>query len=149
MTYLIGLTGRARAGKDTVARMLGIPRYSFADKLREFLYAMNPVVLSDHGETRTLASAVDEYGWEGIKGTPYAFDVRRIMQNYGVASRGMYGEDVWVNLLDEKVYADRPPIAVISDVRFDNEAQWVRQWGNGEVWRIERPGVEEIGRAHV
>mgnify|MGYP006283771541 FL=1 len=42
---IIGLTGYAQSGKDTVASLLvehyGYERVAFADKIRSFLYEMN------------------------------------------------------------------------------------------------------------
>ena len=38
------------------------------------------------------------------------------------------------------------PRIVITDVRFDNEATWIQSLG-GEVWRVERPGIEQ--NSHV
>ena len=45
---IIGLSGYAQSGKDTVAKVLieeyGFTRIAFADKIREFLYDLNPQV---------------------------------------------------------------------------------------------------------
>ena len=45
---IIGLTGYAQSGKDTLANILvenyGYTRVAFADKIREFLYEVNPMV---------------------------------------------------------------------------------------------------------
>ena len=45
---IIGLSGFARSGKDEAAKVLveefGFKRVGFADKLREVLYALNPLV---------------------------------------------------------------------------------------------------------
>ncbi len=51
---IIGLTGYAQSGKDTVANILveryGFTRVAFADKIREFLYETNPMYDSIAGE---------------------------------------------------------------------------------------------------
>jgi dephospho-CoA kinase len=45
---IIGLIGYAQSGKDTVANMLvdkfDFERRAFADRIREILYEMNPMV---------------------------------------------------------------------------------------------------------
>ena len=45
---IIGLTGYARSGKDTVAQILvdkfGFTRVAFADPIRDFCYQVNPIV---------------------------------------------------------------------------------------------------------
>ena len=48
MKLLIGLTGVAQSGKDTAAKVLikkhGFRRIGFADKVRDCLLALNPLV---------------------------------------------------------------------------------------------------------
>jgi dephospho-CoA kinase len=44
---IVGISGYARSGKDEAAKALvemGFERRAFADKLREFLLALNPMV---------------------------------------------------------------------------------------------------------
>ena len=49
---IIGLTGYARSGKDTVAKILvdnyGYKRIAFADKIRELLVEINPILENGH-----------------------------------------------------------------------------------------------------
>lgn len=63
---IIGLSGYARSGKDTVASFLvseyAFERISFADPIRDILYALNPSV-----DGESLISMVDNYGWEIAK----------------------------------------------------------------------------------
>jgi dephospho-CoA kinase len=60
---IIGLTGYARTGKDTVASVLvkdfGFERIAFADPIRELLYELNPKVNGIY-----LREMVEEHGWE-------------------------------------------------------------------------------------
>jgi dephospho-CoA kinase len=57
---IIGLSGYSRSGKDEVAKILvedyGFTRIAFADKIRELLYEMNPIVDTHYH----LKSLVDE-----------------------------------------------------------------------------------------
>ena len=65
---IIGLTGFARSGKDSVAKVLvdqyGFTRVAFADKIRELLYEVNPIV---NDSNFTLQGVVNEFGWEDAK----------------------------------------------------------------------------------
>jgi hypothetical protein len=49
---IIGLSGYARSGKDTVAELLvlnyGFKRMAFADGIRESLIALNPILHDGH-----------------------------------------------------------------------------------------------------
>lgn len=138
---LIGLSGYARSGKDTVAEMLwpfGYVRRSFATPLKDAVYALDPLVGQDM--TERVAALVDEYGWDEVKvGVPEA---RRLLQRMGTeVGRVLFGEDFWV----ERAFASLRPGAayVFADCRFPNEAKAIRAAG-GQVWRVERPGVGPI-----
>ena len=49
---IVGFSGYARCGKDTAADHLvehyGFEHRGFADKLREALYALNPIIVLPH-----------------------------------------------------------------------------------------------------
>lgn len=142
---IIGLSGYAQSGKDSVASILtskyGFKRVAFADAIRSILWEMNPIV-KDSGFT--VQGVVNAYGWDKAK---IMFpEVRRLLQELGVSSRASLGEDVWVNAVLRKVN-DKTKKYVISDVRFENEASIVKQM-NGQLWRIKRPGVEAVN-SHV
>ena len=55
---IIGISGYARSGKDSVANILvqdfGFERRAFADKLREALYALNPIIAYDWDLARPI-----------------------------------------------------------------------------------------------
>ena len=131
---IIGLSGFARSGKDTVAEML--PNYSrraFADKLREAIFRLNPMI---EGGMR-VQEVVNLMGWEKAK-VDFA-ELRRLLQVIGTeVGRQMIDNDLWVKLATENLVAgDR---VVFTDVRFPNEAAMVKALG-GQVWRINRKGV--------
>jgi hypothetical protein len=143
---IIGLTGYAQSGKDTVAKILvenyGYTRVAFADKIRDFLYEMNPMVDNVAGEPIFLKERVNRDGWEVAKKNPH---VRRALQNAGVSARKVFGEDFWIDR--SLVSILRNENTVITDVRFINEADVVKHQA-GQVWRIKRLGVDAVN-AHV
>lgn len=149
---LIGLTGYAQSGKDTVGSRLisehGYTRVSFADGLRDAVYALNPIVaqgVMEQGlaaETLRIQDVVDQIGWELAK--RYYLEVRELLQRMGTeVGREQFGENFWTDLADHKIQAIKPWPVVITDVRFANEAEFVRERG-GVVWKIERPGVGPV-----
>ena len=149
-TMIIGLTGYAQSGKDTVAKILvdqyGYTRIAFADKIRDFLYETNPMYDSIAGEPLFVKARVDRDGWEKAKQSP---QIRRLLQNSGVAARKVFGEGFWVHEAMKTMLDDpRPDMNyVITDVRFINEADMI-QANNGQMWRIKRMGVEAVN-GHV
>jgi len=142
---IIGLTGYARTGKDTVADILatrhGFQKRAFADPMREGLYRLNPAVEMD-GYLVDLARAVDLCGWEYVKG--HAVGFRGLMQRFGTSvGRELWGADFWVN----QAMSGVDGLVVFSDVRFPNEADAIQAVG-GHIWRIVRPDVGAVN-SHV
>jgi len=141
---IIGLTGYAQSGKDTLAGMLiGLHKYenrAFADPIRKLLYDMNPIV---KGEDYTVQGVVDGYGWDFAK-TAFP-EVRSLLQTLGVGARKLFGDDFWVSQgLSGLTPGDR---VVITDVRFPNEADAIKDLG-GQIWRVKRLGVGAVN-SHV
>lgn len=129
---IIGLSGYAQSGKDTVAELLclnyGYTRLAFADPMRDAIYTLNPYV---EGGNR-VADLVDDYGWDVAKANP---EVRRLLQVFGTdVGRKQFGENFWVQQAFDKIESDR---VVFADVRFPNEAKEIEQYG-GQVWRVNR-----------
>jgi hypothetical protein len=143
---IIGLTGYARSGKDTVANILvnnyGYTRVAFADKIRDLLVEMDPILESGH----RLSSTLEEYGWDLAKAKP---EVRRLLQTLGVGARKIFGEGFWVHEAMKTMLNDpRPDMNyVVTDVRFLNEADMVKA-NKGQIWRVKRVGVGAIN-SHV
>jgi hypothetical protein len=136
---IIGLSGYARSGKDTVAQYLAstydFSQYSFAEPIKKAVYTLNPKI-----DKRThYADIVDEYGLEAAKSAHP--EIRRLLQVFGTeVGRKMFGENFWVDLCLNNIRSER---AVISDVRFPNEAEAIRNKG-GFVYRINRPNIEAV-----
>lgn len=114
-TFLIGLTGRAGSGKDTAATFIGYETYAFAKPLKVALAAMGfpePV------------RALKEKPIAGFK-----FTWRKAAQTLGTEWGRSLQSDLWLQMA--KVYRKqtRTRFLVITDVRFHNEADWIREFG--------------------
>lgn len=139
---IIGLSGYAQSGKDTVANILvekyGYRRVAFADPIRKLLYNMDPLISVGYSNSvinYRLQDLVDAYGWDKAK-VEYP-EVRRLLQELGVGARKLFGDTFWINeALSDVAPQDK---VVVSDVRFENEAQWIQEF-KGQIWRIKRMG---------
>lgn len=145
MYDVIGIAGRAGAGKDTVANVLASElkgrlwyRYSFADPIKratEFMFGWTRSQLED----REFKEAVCP---------KWGFSPRKAMQLLGTEFGRACREDLWLHMasleLDE-VKKGTGGGLIISDVRFPNEAAWVRE--NGLLIHIERPTGNETSEA--
>jgi hypothetical protein len=134
---IIGLAGPAGSGKSTIARTLryrhGFIEQSFAYYLRDFILWVSGLSLDDLEQQKE-----DPHSLLCGKSPRYA------MQTLGTEwGRNLIGPDLWVNLLARRIDVwparSLPPGLVISDVRFENEADWVRE--RGELWHLQRPGI--------
>jgi hypothetical protein len=141
---LFGLSGYGKAGKDTVgafARGAGFSRMAFGDRLKEFLYRQNPAIginLKTEKVVR-LQEMVRKEGWENAKWHP---EVQMLLQHTGTeAGREVVHPDIWIIAVATEMTANQPKAVVVTDVRFPNEANWVKEMG-GEMWRVNRPGNE-------
>jgi hypothetical protein len=150
---IVGLAGYARAGKSEAAKGLeavGWEVHAYADKLREFLYTLNPIIEQSNMAFVTvkgyvlqrpvqLRDIIDKYGWDGYKGSMYSGEIRRLIQTLGTdCGRNLIGENVWVDSTF-KYYLPEDQW-VIADVRFPNELNAIRERG-GLVIRITKPDV--------
>lgn len=149
---IIGLSGFARSGKDEAAKVLvegfGFTQVAFADKLREMLYQLNPIVdqrkfigmdLDEHNDTVYVQDVIDKFGWNGYKETHWGSEIRRLLQRLGTeAGRQTLWDTIWI----DAAFAGLPEDAkvVVSDARFFNEFDAIRERG-GKIWRIERKGI--------
>lgn len=151
MGHLVGVIGEARHGKDTLGAYLvqeeGFVARGFATALKgdawtSFYHTLWQMWAADRTSTAGKeATSLQAY----IDAKPPL--VRTFLQDLGVYRRVRDGEDYWVQRLAAWREEVHPARLVITDVRFANEAAWVRQQG-GELWRVVRPGVS-IESTHV
>lgn len=134
---LIGIAGAARTGKDTLANFIiaaiGGYRYGFADPIREMMKPLG-IDMSDPYWQVNKENVIPALG----------VSPRRIMQTLGTDwGRQMINARLWIFLANQRLLAFGPGM-VISDVRFEDEADWIRQHG-GLILHIQRDvqAVEE------
>lgn len=135
---IIGLAGRMSSGKDTAAAYLqrhGYERAAFADGVRyEVLEAMQAGDVPDAANWE-IRQAFGLSKPQMVYAKPTNDEVRKILQWWGTEYRRAGDPDYWIDRLAQRV--DMTKDWVISDVRFENEANFIRACG-GEVWRIDR-----------
>ena len=139
---IIGVSGYARSGKDTIAEVLimnyGFKRLAFADNIRKAVKVLDPIL--ENG--KRVSEMVREIGWENTKAQP---EMRRLLQVFGTeVGREMFGENFWVDQVFRQIKSeDRDSNFIITDVRYPNEADLIRENG-GEIWRVSRSLVRPI-----
>jgi len=146
---IIGLAGQAGTGKDTVRELLedqGFVGFAFADPIRSMLRELltGNGISDEYIDSRELKeSIIPELG----------VSYRQMAQTLGTEWGRALQPDLWLRLagaymadVRANTWADSTNF-VISDVRFANEAQWVRDQG-GVIWRVVRPDAVAV-REHI
>ena len=131
---LVGISGYARSGKDTVAGILverGWRRIAFADTLKLLAEKVDPPV-DGHTSLRDLLGAG---GWEQAKSNQ---QVRRFLQDLGGGVRDVLGLGIWVDALFRSTNGHTK--IVIPDMRYPNEMAEIKRRG-GLTVRVNRPGI--------
>lgn len=135
---IIGLTGPARSGKDTVASIIQthiwMQQTSFAAPLRTF--AANVFGIDES----MLESGKD------VTDPRIGISPRRFMQLVGTEIGRQIDADLWIKSLEwrlDKILTGPTDGAIVTDVRFNNEADYIRGKG-GFIWHIQRPDAPGV-----
>lgn len=132
---IIGITGAARSGKSTVAKYLKdlnseYKIYSLAEELK-----IEVSMLLPHMDRSQL-------GWNGIDWTgPKSTIGREILQDHAQEVRAK-DPNHWLDIVIEKIGQDKPHHAVIEDVRYCGECEWIKR-NDGMIVYIHRPETEQ------
>ncbi len=132
--YLLGLVGHKQAGKDSVGRILqqhfplGTYRLAFADALKQELATLTGGNLEAIEKNKEI--------------------LRPVLQWYGTEfRRNNFGNDYWIKRVEQDIAAIKSPALIyITDVRFRNEAEYIRSKG-GLLIKVERPCLSENSHA--
>jgi len=135
---LIGISGRARVGKDTVGEYLAHYHHfvtdAFANSLKRAcreIFGLTPAQLNGD-----LKEVKDEFWGD----TP-----RHILQLVGTECiRKGYDENIWVQSLRKRMLGYPADVNYcVTDIRFPNEANAIHDWG-GKLVLVSRPGAPHI-----
>jgi hypothetical protein len=132
---MIGISGLARSGKDTLAKYL------------------SEVILEDIGIRPSIYSFADKIKWQlkdiindqyGI--SPYTEDteekkiIRDILVCHGETMKKVHGKTIWADLMFKNLNKGKTKyFPIIPDVRFDFEVKYIQKKG-GQVIHISKIG---------
>jgi len=133
-THLIGLTGAAGSGKDTAGQLLASIALNsnmdatctgFADPIRAMPNAIIPRQYMTERELKEMPVP--------IIGKSY----RELAQTLGTDFGRVQMPGLWVRIKERELYGEaanrapltKPLLHIITDVRFEDEAAWVRRHG--------------------
>lgn len=134
---LIAIVGQAGAGKSTLAEILvrehHYTRIRFAEPWKRMLSVLGLTYAELDGEFKTEPSPI-------LQGRTPRYAMQTLGTEWG---RNLIGENFWVDIWKSFASLDieRGRRVVCDDCRFLNEAVAVKSL-HGQIWRINRPGLE-------
>lgn len=155
---IIGITGKAGVGKDTLANHLvlkhGFIRYGFADPIKKLLNARFGWAMEDW-ENREWKEAPMAHCGHPQSSIINNFSPRSWAQWLGTeVGRESFGDYCWINLFKEayeeacfRTINTFSPKFVIPDVRFENEARAIINMG-GSIIHLHRPNTTPVN-SHI
>lgn len=134
---IIGLCGAAGAGKNTVADILvehhGFTAMSFADPLYRAVSEITGLSVQHLQDRRYKELPIS---WLGAS-------PRELLQTLGTEwGRKTINDKIWINICLERIAIDGGDV-VVTDVRFDNEAEALMLAG-ADIWQVTRPNVAPV-----
>lgn len=141
---IVGITGRAGAGKSTLAQEIQKPKmftpHTKGIRIKGFSVALKKSVAAMFGINWEL---LEDQSFKASS-SPLGITWRELLQKFGTeAVRNGMGENFWIDVLMSE-YIPNTSKWIIQDVRFDNEAQAIRDRG-GIIIRIERDNLIDVG----
>jgi len=164
--HVVGLVGLKNSGKDTLFRIIQqwyphALRLAFGDPLKEEVYDS----LSCEGPfTDKLLEVCRQIDFDvrpfwPTKGVSYEAklnwidankaSLRPLLQYWGTEVRRVEDPNYWVRKLDEKVRASDGDLIVITDVRFQNETEYIRAGCGGIIVKVVRTDIQPEEDPHV
>ena len=137
LPLIFGVAGVARCGKDTLGKHL-IHKLS-----KSGLPCLNISFAS------ALKADLDKFLLEKLKVSAFTENnsekelIRPLLVTYGTEVCRKLDQDYWIKKIEKKVKSsiDNKIIVVITDVRYENEAKWIKQSG-GFLIHLSRIGQE-------
>jgi hypothetical protein len=149
---------------------LNVQRVGFADKLKIIAAQAIGFDMSDENLISCMDEckeswrfAIHQDGNDKRYGSDVTFTGRQYLQWFGGQARVVFGDTFWIdqvlptpavdkfdglaeqdNILALRERYSGVDILCVTDVRYENEAQRIKDLG-GEIWVVKRPGVESDG----
>jgi hypothetical protein len=140
---IIGLGHKARQGKNVVAQELyntakdsgaNVKMYALADELKTYCRDNHEALFAQYPHVGTKHKDDPIYGYV------------EMLQHYGTNVVREQNPNHWVEVLDARIKSEAPDVAIVTDVRFPNEAKWVQDSGGAliKVVRVMADGTNFV-----
>ncbi|MDF1565274.1 MAG: hypothetical protein P1V51_19715 [Deltaproteobacteria bacterium] len=141
MQSVIGLSGKIRCGKTTVAENLQVSRpfrrRAFGDAIKEEVSELFGIPLSWTYSQEGKAYRIPQLPSDPWKMPRPLMTLGEILQYHGTEFRRAQDPDYWTKRMQEWAEAHPGEDIIVDDVRFLNEAKWVLSQPGGFLVRID------------
>ena len=145
---MIALTGPKGSGKDTVARLIkdqydDVKTIAFADPIKkviQHLFDLDPTNNDQYDLFKRTSVSYQLPGWHN-----HSVSGRDLVREIGMLMRG-YDDFQFNAYVIDRVNGESANLWVVTDVRFDNEFELMRDLGV-PIIQITRPGCDYDGHA--
>lgn len=138
-TKIIALTGAKTVGKTTTANAVQTQTmqvlhevatvYSFAAPIKEMLWAMGVPFENIYQDKEAKIPGIEKSG-------------RELLYTLGTKwGREMVMQNIWLWALEQQIDYSVADIAIIDDLRFENEAAWVKE-KDGIIIKLNRGAID-------
>lgn len=126
---IIGICGPARSGKDTLAD-------SFISIFKEYKVKTQKLAFSKELKYECKSFVKKTLGIDVFTEiTEEKNIIRPLLVAWGTHVRRKLDDNVWINALEKRMHSNK--IIIISDVRFENEFNWIKNQG-GKIVFVDR-----------
>ena len=137
---IIGLTGFARTGKDTFQARSEVLLKLMDENFIAHRYAFAAALKEECDEFLTKNMGISSF----TDFTPDKEVIRPFLVTYGTHLRRKMDPNCWIKKVEPLVVsinsgADKSDFIFVTDVRFENEAQWIKSIG-GQIVNVSREG---------
>jgi hypothetical protein len=131
---VIGISGKIGTGKTATAtelvKLTGFARASFSDALKQEVSRIYGVPLEFCYVKKHLPYPIeDAYTIDGVEYWPPQTTVRELLQWHGTEVRRKQNPDFWLIQMQKRLVELEDNGAIIDDVRFEDEAKFVKDNG--------------------
>lgn len=145
---ILGITGQARFGKDTLADFVRdfYKEYSFNKPTHIHVHKFGLADALKKGAEGIFKLEREElYGdMKDIEHQFWGMTPREILQKLGTECiRNVFGQDFWIRRAELEMLTQFAHLYIIPDIRFINEAEWVRASNGLVVHIIKGPSINK------
>jgi hypothetical protein len=147
---VIGFSGAIGSGKDTCCEYIYANHYNV--KHLKFSHPIQDIVATMVGEYKEDLSHRQLFNnrkWKeeavGIVVDGKVITIRDLMKGVGEGYRDLFGEGVWSSYLDIEILSIPDNyIIVVSDVRKQSDAEWIKSFSDSTLVYIQNDKAEDI-----